>query len=99
MFERVLLAVDGSDHSHRAVDLVSGLGGQVKSDVLVLHVREKVATRGGLFDMHEDDEGVADRIAAQLEESGVSARAERFRLCTVSWPTRSPRRPTSMARI
>ncbi len=40
MFERVLLALDGSPASMRAKDVAAGLAASNGSEVLVFHVRE-----------------------------------------------------------
>jgi hypothetical protein len=41
VFDKILLAIDGSDHSAKATTLARQVATEFKSDVLVLHVREK----------------------------------------------------------
>ncbi len=40
MFQKVVVAVDGSEESRKAAVLAQALAGQFRSEVLVLHVRE-----------------------------------------------------------
>ena len=79
MFDRILLAVDGSEDSGKAVTMASELASISKGEVVVFHVREKAAVRYGSFDVNlaEADGDIADEIARELKEQGVSARSER----------------------
>ena len=80
MFERILLAVDGSGHADKAVaqagDLASAFGGEV----LVFHVREQIwgGRDSGLdVDVTEEDVNPVTEPTARLKEAGVKARSER----------------------
>jgi nucleotide-binding universal stress UspA family protein len=77
MFNKILLAVDGSGHADKAVaqagDLASAFGGEV----LVFHVREKVWGSGLDVDVREGEASFAGETAARLKERGVNARTER----------------------
>jgi nucleotide-binding universal stress UspA family protein len=77
VFERILLAVDGSEHSKKAIELVKQLAPQLDSEVIVVHVREKVATRGGVYSAYgEEEESSAERqVLAELEEARARVRA------------------------
>lgn len=79
MFDRILLAVDGSEDSGKAVTMAGELASISKGEVVVFHVREKAAVRYGSFDVNlaEADGDIADEIARELKEQGVSARSER----------------------
>ena len=79
MFDRILLAVDGSEQSDKAVAMASDLARNSKGEILVFHVREKAAVRYGSFDVKlaEEDRNMADETAKALKEAGISARAER----------------------
>jgi nucleotide-binding universal stress UspA family protein len=44
-----LLAVDGSDHSRKATALAVEAAGQSQGEVVVVHVREHVVDRGGVW--------------------------------------------------
>ena len=46
MFEKVLLAVDGSDHSAKAVPVAADIAKKSNSEVLVFHAREYAIARG-----------------------------------------------------
>lgn len=45
MFDRILLAVDGSGQSDKAVAIASDLAKPSKGEILVFHVRLKVSGR------------------------------------------------------
>lgn len=79
MFDRILLAVDGSEQSDRAVSLASEIAKESNSEVLVFHVREKAAVRFGSYDVDLDEAEVdiADNKTRKLKDLGISARPER----------------------
>jgi nucleotide-binding universal stress UspA family protein len=78
VFERILLAVDGSDHASRAVPLAVDIAKKSGGEVVVLHVREHDATRGMDWDMEgaEEARGLAERVCEEVRAGGVPARAE-----------------------
>jgi nucleotide-binding universal stress UspA family protein len=78
MFERILVAVDASEQSQKAAALTTSLAEKFGSDVLVLHVREKMSSRAGAVDAYEGEQDIelGERIARELAELGVSARFE-----------------------
>jgi nucleotide-binding universal stress UspA family protein len=78
MFEKILLAIDGSDHSAKAVPVVGDLATKLGSQVSVLHVREREASKVGAFDLETAEEGstvVEDAVNA-LKGRGVDALGE-----------------------
>jgi nucleotide-binding universal stress UspA family protein len=81
MFGTVLLAVDGSKHAEKAVDLATKLA-QVDGDkVVVLHVTEVMPTRFQVpsaveYALDEETIQLARRYAEALEAAGVKARTE-----------------------
>lgn len=79
MFDKILLAVDGSDHSDRAALLAGQLARKLDGEIVVFHVREKAAVRFGSFDVNLDEEeiNIADETAKGLKEQGINARPER----------------------
>lgn len=79
MFTKVLLAVDGSEHSAHAVQMVADLAESMGSEVLVFHVREVMAARGGAYEVHLDEEEIdlAADIADSLQAKGVNVRSLR----------------------
>ena len=44
MFDRILLAVDGSEPSNRAVEVATDLGRKIRAEVVVVHVKEREIT-------------------------------------------------------
>ncbi len=76
MFKTILLAVDGSEHSDKAVDAARDLAQQFASDLLILHVRERLVTRRGVSETAIEEVGVAMDLAESLKREGLNARAE-----------------------
>jgi nucleotide-binding universal stress UspA family protein len=78
MFHRILLAVDGSEPSSRAAEVAGELGSKFGAEVVVLNVREWMASRAGVYDLEtmEEAQELVDRTVADLKDSGVSARGE-----------------------
>ncbi len=82
MFERILLAVDGSEHSRRAVPLAGDLARRYAGEVIVLHAREHEITWGADIDAETPAEARAlvDGVLRDLKDSGASARGEIVRV-------------------
>jgi nucleotide-binding universal stress UspA family protein len=78
MFDRILLAVDGSEPSARAATVAGEFGSKFGAEVVVFHVRERMAGRAGAFDLETVEEAheLVDRTVAELKDAGVSARGE-----------------------
>jgi len=78
MFEKILLSVDGSEESSRAVQATMELAKLAGSDVLVFHVLEREASRGGVFEMEvpEAAQEAVDDAVRTLKDAGVSVRGE-----------------------
>jgi nucleotide-binding universal stress UspA family protein len=78
MFEKILLAVDGSAPSDRAtkesIDLATKLG----SEVIVVHVKETERTWAGAYELESLEEAneLVDRAVRDLKDAGISARGE-----------------------
>lgn len=82
MFERILLAVDGSDHSKKAVPVAGDLARRYGGEVIVLHVREHEVTWGADIDVETADEARAlvDGVVRELKDAGTNARGEVVRV-------------------
>ena len=78
MFEKILLAVDGSEESVRAADVTRDLAKMAGAEVLVYHVMEREVSRAGSFDMESPDEStdLVDHTVRMLKDAGVNARGE-----------------------
>ena len=76
MFQKVLLAVDGSEHSARAVPVAADIAKKSDGEVLVFHVREYQVVRGGAYPMEDGPEAqeLVDGVTASLRAEGVKAR-------------------------
>ena len=81
MFRTILLAVDGSKYSEKAVELARHLVGVGHEEVVVAHVTELLPARFQAYpglDAEADTEGIelTRSYVAELEEAGIRARAE-----------------------
>lgn len=78
MFKHVLVAVDGSQYSVRALPAAIELAGKFGADLFVLHVAEHDRGRAAAFTLETPAEAtrlVADAVA-QARAAGVTARGE-----------------------
>jgi nucleotide-binding universal stress UspA family protein len=78
MFERILFAVDGSEHVRKAIPTVAELALRFGSEVTVLHVREHELTWAAdvELDTAEEAADLVDGIVRELKDAGVSALPE-----------------------
>jgi len=88
MFERILLAVDGSEHSDRAVPVAGDLARRYGGEVVVLHVREHEVTWGTDIDVETADEArtLVDRVVRELKDAGTNVRGEVVRVALGQTP-------------
>ncbi len=74
MLERILLAVDASEHARKAVPAVVELARAGGGAVHALYVREPVvATARVVGDGPEEAEGLVDGVVEELKQAGVTA--------------------------
>src|ERR1700674_1595705 len=75
MFKNIVLAVDGSDHAHRAVPIAAELAKLAGGKVTVLHVREHDMTRGQIWELETEDEAnaVVKRAIDEIKKAGTAA--------------------------
>jgi nucleotide-binding universal stress UspA family protein len=81
MFDRIVLAIDGSEPSRRAQEAAAKLAGLAGSDVLVLHVRElDPMGRAGPISLERPSEAadLVTRVVAELLAHGINARGQAF---------------------
>ncbi len=88
MFERILLAVDGSEHSRRAVTVAGDLSRRYGGEVIVLHVREHEVTWGADIDVETAEEArqLVDGVVRELKDSGTNVRGEVVRIALGQTP-------------
>jgi len=78
MFDRILIAVDGSPYSEPAVSAAVEIATKFNSQAFVLHVREHDRGRAGAFPMETPQDAlelVSDTVKT-LRAAGVTARGE-----------------------
>src|SRR5438093_7206949 len=82
MFEKILLAVDGSEHSAKTVPVASDLAKRYGATVTVLRVREYQRRLGTNVDIDPEDESESyvDGVVRDLASDGVSASGETRRV-------------------
>ncbi|MEP7060523.1 MAG: universal stress protein [Actinomycetota bacterium] len=78
MFEKILLAVDGSAHSSKTVTVAVDLAKRYDAEVTVLHVREQGKGERGDVDLGPAESALSllDGVVATLTEAGLTASAE-----------------------
>lgn len=82
MFERILLPVDGSEHSRRAVAVAGDLARRYGAEVVVLHAREHELTWGADIDIESAEEArrLIDDVVRELKDAGTNVRGEVVRV-------------------
>jgi nucleotide-binding universal stress UspA family protein len=77
MFEKIVLAVDGSDHSRKAVPIAADVARKSDGEVVVVHVREHMVDLGGTWEQESLSRATAivDEACKVLQEAGVTARS------------------------
>ncbi len=75
MFDRILVAVDGSPYSAPAVSTTVEIATKFHSQVFVLHVRERELGRAGAFPLETPQEAVelVTEIVKTLKAAGITA--------------------------
>jgi nucleotide-binding universal stress UspA family protein len=79
MFHTILLAVDGSEYSKKAVSIAREVARRFDGEVIVCHVRERGLS--SVLDVVSEEAGeeggdLADQVTRKLKDSGVSARPD-----------------------
>jgi nucleotide-binding universal stress UspA family protein len=70
MFEKIVLAVDGSEHSTKAAEVTAGLG-RDGAEVLVVHVHEVGVVAS--IETSSDAQSLVDGVVRELNDAGVKA--------------------------
>ncbi|MDP9227634.1 MAG: universal stress protein [Actinomycetota bacterium] len=67
MFKTIVLALDGSDGSRKAIPFATELAQNDKAAVLIAHVEERILGKGG-GPLHVDEEEIKAEIRRQADE-------------------------------
>jgi nucleotide-binding universal stress UspA family protein len=78
VFERILVAVNGSPSSRKAAEVAADIGQKYGAEVVVLHVLEQQITPFGAYVVEKpyEDANFVEEIVRALKDAGVSARSE-----------------------
>jgi nucleotide-binding universal stress UspA family protein len=79
MFEVIVWASDGSEHSDRALDYARGLAEAKSARLVAVHVKEVIVGRAGGYPLQVDEEEVEQKIKGQakdLKDAGINASYE-----------------------
>jgi nucleotide-binding universal stress UspA family protein len=79
MFNTILLALDGSEAAERAIPLAEDLARHDGGRIIVGHVRELLAGRGGTQTLNANEDDLESSIrahATRLAESGIETSVE-----------------------
>jgi nucleotide-binding universal stress UspA family protein len=77
MFEKIILPVDGSVPSSRAVPVAADLAKRYGSEIVLVHIREFEVSRGAFAkETRQEAVDFADQIAKDLKDQGLKVRVE-----------------------
>jgi nucleotide-binding universal stress UspA family protein len=78
MFDKILVAVDGSEHSRKAASVAGEIARKFQSELVVLHVREDELTWvvDMVLETPAEASELVDGIVRELKDGGTSARGE-----------------------
>ena len=78
MFDKILLPVDGSNASERAVHVASDLASRYGAEIIVLNVREYEYLYGveAAAEGFQDAIDLVDRYVRRMKDAGLNARGE-----------------------
>ena len=93
MFKTIVLGLDGSAHSDRALPIARDLAQESGGKIIVVHVREIVAARGGAHPVRIDEAEIQAKIESQVSELAAAG------LNTALRHMRSPTSPRRKAPI
>jgi nucleotide-binding universal stress UspA family protein len=88
VFQRILLAVDGSEHSARAIPVAADLAFRYSGEVLVFHAREHELALGVDIDAETSEEAMdlVDGVVRELKDAGIAVRGEIVRVPLAQTP-------------
>jgi nucleotide-binding universal stress UspA family protein len=77
MYSKILLAVDGSEHSRKALEAALEFARLSGAEVLLVHFQERDISKTGVYDLETQTEGMelVRTAEAMLEKAGVRTQA------------------------
>ncbi len=84
MFKTIVLALDGSDGAKQAIPVAAELAEKEKAKIVIAHVTEYVAAKGGELSRVDEDQ-VRAEIAQEAKNSPIVASRRRS-----NWPRSRP---------
>jgi len=77
MYSKILLAVDGSEHSRKALEAALEFARLSGAEVLLVHFQERDISKVGVYDLETKTEGMqfVRTAEAMLEKAGVRTQA------------------------
>jgi nucleotide-binding universal stress UspA family protein len=91
MSSKIVVGVDGSEGSDRAIAEASEVAKRDGASIVLVHVVERIAAKGDMAPLHADEPEVKERIekeAAVLREAGIDTDV-RFESIILGGPARS----------
>lgn len=78
MFKTICLALDGSENSNKAIPVAAELAEKENANIVIAHVVEMVAGKGGITPIHMEDEIRAEleAEAEELKDRGIETEVE-----------------------
>lgn len=76
----IVIGMDGSDGSKRAVPVAVGLARQSGANLVLAHVDERIAAKGDMPSIRADEDEIRaeiERVAQEITADGVDAKVER----------------------
>lgn len=83
MFSTILIGLDGSDGGRAAVPVAADLARRYEARIVIAHVDERVAAKGGVVPVRADEDRVQEELRKQAEEltaRGIETTVETLRL-------------------
>jgi nucleotide-binding universal stress UspA family protein len=72
MFKTIVLGLDGSEHSDRVIPIAQELAQAASGKIIVVHVREIVAARGGAHPVRLNENELQAKIESQVAGLGAA---------------------------
>lgn len=82
MFKTIVLALDGSEGSKRAIPIAQELARRDGAKIVIAHVEEKVAGKGGA-EIYADEDEIRDAVREQAEELSDAGTETSVEMATV----------------